>query len=424
MIGHAPSSALDELLHSPTYTKLCRFQLDDPYPALDVLRQYDPVHWSQDLEAWVVTRFDLVQECLRAPELINGRTAINMRAIHETSRPNYRSLEVHVSNWLGFTDPPKHTRMREVARSILSPAAAKQQLPQIKNLLQQQINLLQEKETFDLLGEFALPVPLKIICGILGVPVEDIAEFHRWSAEIAGFAGIMNPLPDDPTMRLVVRRADAARAEAEAYFTALLEARARSPQGDGTSALAAARDEGRLTDDEAIGLCVFILAAGHGTTSALIGNGLFLLLTQPSAWARLRRSPDLTAAAVEEILRYEGPIATVSRLPDRGLQIADRAVASGQAVVLHLAAANRDPDVFGAPGHFDITRSPNRHIAFGWGSHFCLGAPLARLQATAALEALLATDALAHWQLDGPPRWRLGEPDARELEELRVSWVA
>ncbi len=301
MIGHAPPSVLDELLGSPTYTKLCRFQLEDPYPVLDLLRQHDPVHWSPELEAWVVTRFDLVQECLRAPELVNGRTAINMRAIQQASRPDYRSLEVHVSNWLGFTDPPKHTRMRDVARSILSPAAAKQQLPQVKDLLQQQINLLREKEAFDLLGEFALPVPLMIICGVLGVPLEDMAHFHRWSAEIAGFAGIMNPLPDDPAMRLVVERADAARAEAEAYFTALLGARARSPEGDGISALAAARDEGRLTDDEALGLCVFILAAGHGTTTALIANGIFLLLTHPSALAQLQRSPELASTTVEEI---------------------------------------------------------------------------------------------------------------------------
>jgi cytochrome P450 len=103
MTGHASVSALEELLGSPTYTKLCRFQLEDPYPALDLLRQHDPVHWSQELEAWVVTRYDLVQDCLRAPELINDRTTINMRAIDEALRPNYRSLEVHVPNWLGFT---------------------------------------------------------------------------------------------------------------------------------------------------------------------------------------------------------------------------------------------------------------------------------------------------------------------------------
>ena len=124
---------------SPTYKQLCRFQLEDPYPVLDELRQCDPVHWSPELEAWVVTRFELVRECFRAPELVNDRTAINMRAIHESLRPNYRSLEVHVSNWLGFTDPPKHVRMRDIARDILSPTGAKQQLPNVKRLLHQQI---------------------------------------------------------------------------------------------------------------------------------------------------------------------------------------------------------------------------------------------------------------------------------------------
>ena len=146
----ALSPALRDLMASPAYKQLCRFQLEDPYPVLDELRECDPVHWSPELEAWVVTRFELVRECLRAPELVNDRTAINMRAIHESLRTNYRSLEVHVSNWLGFTDPPKHVRMRDIARDILSPTGAKQQLPIVKELLHQQIELLggQESSTF------------------------------------------------------------------------------------------------------------------------------------------------------------------------------------------------------------------------------------------------------------------------------------
>jgi pimeloyl-[acyl-carrier protein] synthase len=282
---------------------------------------------------------------------------------------------------------------------------------------------LRDQDTFDLLSEFALPVPLTIVCGILGVPAEDMARFHQWSADIAGFAGIMNPLPDDPDMRKVVDRADAAWAEAEHYFADLLSSRARSPRDDGITALATARDAGQLTNDEALGLCVFILAAGHGTTAALISNGILLLLTHSAALQELQRSPELAATAVEEILRYEGPIATASRLAAKDLQIGDRTIASGDAVILHVAAADRDPGAFTDPNRFDITRSPNRHLAFGWGSHFCLGAPLARLQATTTLEALVADGALRRWQLDGPPRWRLGGPDARELEQLRVSWV-
>ena len=237
--GDALSPALRHLMASPAYKQLCRFQLEDPYPVLDELRECDPVHWSPELEAWVVTRFELVRECLRAPELVNDRTAINMRAIHEPLRPNYRSLEVHISNWLGFTDPPKHARMRDIARDILSPTGAKQQLPIVKELLQQQIGLLRAQETFDILAEFVLPIPLTIICGILGVPADDMTKFHQWSADIAGFAGIMNPLPDDPDMRRVVEQANAAWAEAEQYFAALLSSRARSPRDDGVTALAA-----------------------------------------------------------------------------------------------------------------------------------------------------------------------------------------
>jgi cytochrome P450 len=408
---------------SPGYQQLCRFQLQDPYPVLQQLRERDPVHWSPELEAWLVTKFEVVQKCLRAPALVNNRTAINMRAIHEPLRPKYRSLEVHVSNWLGFTDPPKHPRMREIARDVLSPTVAKKQSPTVERLLKVHIDSLREKQTVDLLTEFALPIPLIIICGILGVPAEDMAAFHRWSTEIAGFAGIMNPLPDDPAMGVTVQRANEAWTDAERYFTQLLSTRARSPRDDGISALASARAAGLLSDDEALGLCIFILAAGHGTTAALISNGIFLLLTQDAALAQLQRSPELAPAAVEEILRYEGPIATASRLAAEDLEVAGRVISRNEAVILHLGAADRDPGAFNDPDRFDLVRSPNRHVAFGWGSHFCLGAPLARLQATAALRTLLAAGVFSHWQLDGRPRWRLGQPDARELEELRVSWV-
>jgi cytochrome P450 len=420
--GQAPVNAVQELIASPGYQRLCRFQLQDPYPVLRQLREQDPVHWSPALEAWVVTKFELVQKCLRAPGLVNDRTAINMRAIHEPLRPKYRSLEVHVSNWLGFTDPPKHTRMRDISRDVLSPTVAKRQSPTVERLISQHIDLLRDRETIDLLSEFALPVPLTVVSGILGVPAEDMAEFHRWSAEIAGFAGIMNPLPDDPAMHLTVQRADAAWAEAQGYFTELLAARDRSPRDDGVTALAAARAAGLLTDDEALGLCIFILAAGDGTTATLISNGIFLLLAHGAAAALLQRAPGLVPAAVEEILRYEGPIATASRLAADDLEMAGHNIKRDDAVVLHLGAANRDPGTFEDPDGFDVTRSPNRHVAFGWGRHFCLGAPLARLQATAVLQALLREDVLSHWQLEGQPTWRLGQPDARELDELRVSW--
>ena len=301
---------VQELMATPGYRRLCRFQLPDPYPVLRQLREQDPVHWSPELEAWVVTKFELVQQCLRCPGLVNNRTAINMRAIHEPLRPQYRSLEVHVSNWLGFTDPPKHTRMRDIARDVLSPTAAKRQLPTVERLISRRIDLLRDRENVDLLSEFAVPVPLTVVSGILGVPAEDMTEFHRWSAEIAGFAGIMNPLPDDPAMRLTVQRANAAWAEAQGYFTELLAARHRSPRGDGITALASARAAGLLIDDEALGLCIFILAAGHGTTATLISNAILLLLTHRAALVQLQRAPELAPAAVEEILRYEGPIAT------------------------------------------------------------------------------------------------------------------
>ena len=424
MTGPTSTSAVNELVATPAYRQLCRFQLQDPYPLLEQLRENDPVHWSPELQAWLVTKFDLVQQCLRTAGLANDRTAINMRAVQEPLRRRYGSLQVHISNWLGFTDPPKHTRMREVGRRILSPDRVKQQLPMVNSSLQAQLEELRAKEALDVVTDVALPLPLTVICQLLGVPAEDMTTFHRWSASIAGFAGIMNPLPDDPSMHVVVESANAAWAEAQDYFIACLADRARSPADDGLTTIAAARGRGELTDEEALGLCVFILAAGLGTTVGLLGNAIFLLLRHAEALQQLVQSPELTGPAVEEVLRYEGPIATASRLAAQDLEIADRPIRRGDAVILHLAAADRDPVAFNNPANFDITRSPNRHVAFGWGSHFCLGAPLARLQAAAVLGALVKADVLPRWRLDGRPAWRLGRPDARELQELKVSWLA
>jgi cytochrome P450 len=404
------------------YSEFCAARLADPYGLLDRLRATEPVHWSPLLEAWVVTRHDLVVEALRSPALKNDRASINMRAVPPAERERYRGLRTHISNWLGFTDPPKHARMRQVARRMLSFEAAQRLRPTVKAMAVDELARHANDAELDVAHGLALEIPLRVICASLGVPEEEMGRFHSWSADIAGFAGIVDP---DPARRAeVIERANQAWLEAEDYFTRLLEHRRRHPRDDGVSLLARALGSGQLDHDEAVGLCVFVLAAGHGTTTALIGNLTMLLLAHRDQLTELVAHPGLAASAIEEALRYESPIAMASRPAGEDVVLGRQAIRRGDAVVLQLSAANRDPARFEDPAGFHVGRSENRHLAFGFGSHFCLGAPLARVQAGAVLDAMLATGALERWRAEGPPVWRLGHHDARELEELRVQVVS
>ena len=197
----------------------------------------------------------------------------------------------------------------------------------------------------------------------------------------------------------------------------------REPADDILTELVGAFDGGVISHDELIGLSVFILAAGHTTTRDLLGNGLYLLLDRPGEARRLLGAPGTVALAIEEVLRFESPIPMGSRLVGEAFVLGGKTLGRGDSVILHLAAANRDEAKFDNASTFDVLRQPNRHLAFGWGAHFCLGAPLAREQGAAVLEALLPE--LPRIQLrSGAPSWRTGDMSVRTLTELGVSWTA
>ncbi|HTW99665.1 MAG TPA: cytochrome P450, partial [Acidimicrobiales bacterium] len=386
MIAESPSgrgAASASLSGDPAYALFCEARLEDPYRLLEAMREEEPVHWSPLLEAWVVTRHDLVVEALRSGTLRNDRVSINMRAVPAADRARYRGLETHISNWLGFTDPPKHTRMRQVARQILTHEAAQRLRPAAKAMALAELERLSSLRRLDLVEELALDIPLRMICATLGVPEEEAACFHRWSADIAAFAGIVNP--DQALLARAIERANESWLEAEEYFARLLELRRSDPRDDGVSVLAAALAAGQLDRDEAIGLCVFVLAAGHGTTAALLGNMAMLLMGDAAQRQALGTGRGLVGRAVEEVLRYESPIPMMSRLAGAELSLAGRRIREGDPVVLQLSAANRDPARFSEPAAFRVEREENRHLAFGSGAHFCLGAPLARAQAGSVL---------------------------------------
>jgi cytochrome P450 len=378
------------------------------------------VHWSPLLDAWLVTSYQEVTGGLRDPGLRSDRVSINARAVPGTARPKYASLLNHVSNWLGFTDPPKHTQMREVARKVVNPAVAAKSRPMIEASVREIVAGLHQRDDFDLVEDLALRLPLTVVCRLLGVPDENVTDFHQWATEVGAFAGHVDPTWD-ASAQSVIEQANEGWLKLEALFGRLVVQKRQDPGDDILSELVRAFDAGAISEDELIGLCVFILAAGHTTTRDLLGNGLYLLLARPEETEKLLGQPANVASAVEEVLRFESPIPMASRLAGDTVTLGEKTLGPGSTVILHLGAANRDPDKFPDAGTFDVLRKQNRQIAFGYGAHFCLGAPLAREQGAAVLEALLPD--LPRLRLKSQvPAWFTGNMSLRTLTKLEVSW--
>jgi cytochrome P450 len=411
---------LEDLLETPDYAAFCRSQLDDPYPLLETLRQVAPVHWSPQLGSWVVVSYEEVNRGLRPGPLAHDRIEVNTRGIPEPALAGYAPLVTHVSNWLGFTDPPKHTRMREIGRHLINPGMAQRFRPWTVSVAKDVVARIQAQDHLDLVEEVALRLPLELICEALGIHDEDVRRFHDWTAGVGQFAGRMSPAWDAGS-QASVDESMASWASLEDMFRRVMEDKRTNPADDILTELTHHYDEGNITEDEVIGLAVFILAAGHGTSRDLIANSLYLILTHPGDARQLAGGPDAVARAVEEVLRYESPIPMVSQLAGQATVIGGHDVHAGDTVLLHLGSANRDPDRFDQPDIFDVGRTENRHLAFGFGAHFCLGAPLARQTAVVLLEQL--EPHLSHLVLDDePPRWKHGDMSGRTLVELHASW--
>jgi len=238
----------------------------------------------------------------------------------------------------------------------------------------------------DLIEEFAYPIPVNVICEMLGVPIEDHERFKGWSLDIArGLDSVWLPPESE-----IPKRSGAARHAIVDYMRGLIAERRASPLGDLLSALIAAEEAGdKLSEDELIATCILLLIAGHETTVNLIGNGTLALLRHPEELRRLRETPGLITSAVEELLRYDGPVQRTARITSTEVTIGGRTIGKGEMVMPFIGAADRDPSQFSDPDPLDLGRTDNRHIAFGWGIHFCLGAPLARVEGQIAIDTLV-----------------------------------
>jgi cytochrome P450 len=398
---------------SGVYERYCEGRLDDPYPLFAWLLEHYPVHWSEPLRSWFICRHADVVKGLLDPRLASDRASVNMRNLPPDMQVRLRGLGEHLSNWLGFIDPPRHTEIRRVVARVFTPKLA-QSLEDRVNRITGDLVAQMTNPRVDLVAGLAHPLPLNVICEILGIPPEDRERFRQAVIDVSDFVAEAGP-----TAVPAAERAYAGIQAMSSYFASLIKQRRQEPQDDVVSLLAnTATDAIQMTVPEILGICVFLFAAGHDTTTSLIGSSALALLQHPEALAQLQRDPTLVPSAVEEFLRFEGPIPLISRLASEDMDFAGCPIRRGDAVWFCTAAANRDPSVFEEPDQLRIDRTPNRQLAFGWGAHFCLGAPLARTEARYALEAMI--DRLGNSRLDDPaPAWhpRMG------LRALRELWI-
>ncbi|HZO43705.1 MAG TPA: cytochrome P450 [Methylomirabilota bacterium] len=353
--------------------------LADPYPTYHRLRAEDPVHHSP-LGFWVLTRYEDVSSVLRDPRFVKEPLAALVAARFGAEVPRGVGLSML------DRDPPDHTRLRSLVSTAFTPRVVEGLRPRIQQIVDDLITRAEAAGGMDVIEEFAYPIPVNVICEMLGVPVADHERFRGWSLDIArGLDSIWLP-PDSE----IPRRSAASRHAISDYFRGLIVQRRASPRNDLLSALIAAEAAGdKLSEEELVATCILLLIAGHETTVNLIGNGMLALLRHPAELRRLRESPGLITSAVEELLRYDGPVQRTARVASADATIGGRTIAKGDMVMPFIAAADRDPAQFPEPDRLDLSRSDNRHIAFGWGIHFCLGAPLARIEGQIAIDALV-----------------------------------
>jgi cytochrome P450 len=366
--------------------------LPDPYPVLAELREASPFA-EFDGALVVVGRHADCAAVLRNPHASSQRgTSLLTSAVQRRARerPSFLSL-----------DPPDHTRLRRLVSKAFTPRTIARLEPRIRAITGELLTAAATAGHLEVVSQLAYPLPVRIISEMLGVPVEDHPRFAGWSARLAyslqpGFG--LNPAEAQAR----ADGADLASTEFAAYFRELIALRRARPQSDLLSALISAEDSGdQLTEDELIATCVLLLVAGHETTVGLISNAILALLRHPDQFDLLREHPELAAGAVEETLRYDAPVQLTGRVARGGMQVGAVTTRDGALVMLLLAAAGRDRAVFRDPDRFDIRRGAANHLAFGAGLHFCLGAPLARLEATIALGEVARRVLAPELALDG-----------------------
>jgi hypothetical protein len=409
------SDAVRETSREPDRDLKSWRNVQDPFPLYAWLRDQAPVHWSESLKAWVVTRYADVVEIFNRPEAFSSDRFRKIDERYASHRPAARAVADVLGRWLVFRDPPDHDRLRALLQSSFTPRQLEASRDRIQRTVDALLDRVVERGTMDFIRELAFPLPAIVIAGLMGAPEEDLEPIKTWSDRLAAYLGGAVDERDN------LVEASAGIAGLVDYFRALLRERERRPRDDLMSLMLRAEHEGdHLTHDEVVANCILLLFAGHETTTNLLGNGLFHLLRHPAQAALLRADPGLLHGAVEELLRYDGPVPATVKIATQDIPWHGRTIRCGDMVIPFMAAANRDPRQFPDPDTLDVRRHPERHVAFAAGIHFCLGAWLARLEARLVLSTVFRR--LPNLGLAAAaPRWK-PMIFLRGLEALPVTW--
>jgi cytochrome P450 len=387
--------------------------LANPYPFYHLLRAMNPVHWHEPLNGWVLTRYDDVAAMLRSPQASSERTRLWEGQVGAA----LQEMLTFRSNSMLNTDPPKHTRLRTLVSKAFTPAAVERLAPIIQGVVDEAVDAALARGGMDVMHDLAYPLPVTVIAHMLGVPPEDRDRFKQWSTDISATAGnIMANLDAEHH-----ERALRSQRELVGYLEKVVAARRTDPRDDLLTEMAKAEEQGdRLSEAELFANAMLLLNAGHETTTNLIGNGTWALLCHPDEIRRLTQDPSLADRAIEEVLRFDSPVQFTTRIVKEDMPLGGKTLKAGQLALLLLGAANRDPAQFPDPDRLDVGRADNKHVAFGLGPHFCLGAPLARLEGRIVAQTLLRR--LPGLRLAGPtPEYR-DNFNLRGLKALPVAF--
>lgn len=408
--AHTACVCLDEYLQRDDYAQ-------DPHPVWERLRTSDPIHWSDGLQAWVVTSHAHVKEAGRHPCIGGGadRARSHIARFSPAEQAELEPLAGFYARFMSYMNPPQHTEQRSFLSDSFTRRLVENLRPAVGQIVDDLIGQVLSKGRMDLLYDFAQPMSSSIIVDMLGIPRQDRLMFVDWINHAFAFLG------SEQRDITLARRALATYVNITDYLSATVAERRLRPRDDLITEMVKLQQvRPEIPDQRILSLLITVVHGGWETTMTLISNGALDLLTHPEQWQKLCQRPELVKPAAEEMLRFDGPFKGVTRAAQDDFVWEDRSIRKGDAIILMLAAANRDPQVFDDPQRFDIERRPNPHVAFGVGIHYCLGAALAQLEAQVAFTTLARR--LPRLRLaEAPVRWRSSHL-LRQLESLPVEF--
>jgi len=389
----------------------------NPYPILRLMREEAPVYWSDAIGGWILTRYDDILTSFKDTVHFSNENRLGKAVAYlsEEKRAKYPAFEAHfATKSLLHSDPPDHTRMRSLIAREFNAKVVEQMKPAIQKTVDCLIDTVIEKGHFDVVTDLAAPLPISVIAEILGVPPSDRHLFKIWTDNILAFQGVNKPSEED------LLRAEKAISEIRPYIREMVLERRREPHQDLIGKFVTAEAEtGLISETELVSTLVTLFVAGQETTLSFIANSMYSILSHLDQLETLKQDPSLLLSALEESLRFESPVSRQPRLLKEDIELNGKHLRKGEMVFQMLNAANRDPAVFPDPDKFDVRRQNNRHIAFGHGIHFCVGALLARAEAPIAIGTVIRR--LPNLRLlDLSADWDLEKRNSRVLNSLRV----